>query len=166
MRRPPLSPEQILAWADTYHARTGRWPHSGSGPVDGTDGQTWSAVNVALIQGSRGLPGGSSLARFLEAYRGKQRKPSPPPLTIGQILAWAGAHYLRTGRLPTAASGPVAEAPGENWAAINSALTNGHRGLPGGTSLSWLLAENGYEGVRLKRGRRAYARPLTEQQFG
>jgi hypothetical protein len=36
-----------------------------------------------------------------------------PPLTDELILAWAGAHKARTGRWPTAASGPVAGAPGE-----------------------------------------------------
>ena len=30
----PLSVEQVLAWADAYHARHGRWPDSLSGPVD------------------------------------------------------------------------------------------------------------------------------------
>jgi hypothetical protein len=138
-----LSAEQILAWADAHRARTGRWPHSGSGPVDDASGETWSAINLALAQGSRGLPGGSSLARLLEEHRGKQRRLPPPHLTVGQILAWADAHRRRTGRWPTAASGPVADAPGETWAAINAALARGHRGLPGGTSLSWLLAENG-----------------------
>jgi hypothetical protein len=40
----------------------------------------------------------------------------------------------------------VADAPGETWAAINTALVRGHRGLPGGSSLSWLLSESGREG--------------------
>ena len=37
----------------------------------------------------------------------------------------------------------VLDSPGENWRAINQALRDGNRGLPGGSSLSWLLAENG-----------------------
>ena len=39
-------------------------------------------------------------------------------------------------------SGPVAEAPEETWRAVNMALAQGHRGLPGGSSLSRLLDES------------------------
>jgi hypothetical protein len=69
-----------------------------------------------------------------------------PPLTVEQILAWADAHYPRTGTWPQAGSGPVADAPGENWSAIDYALRRGYRGLPGDSSLSWLLAQNGRGG--------------------
>jgi hypothetical protein len=65
-----------------------------------------------------------------------------PPLTVEQILAWADAHHARTGRWPTAASGPVEGAPGEVWAYINTSLARGHRGLPWGSSLSRLLARH------------------------
>jgi hypothetical protein len=60
-------------------------------------------------------------------------------LTAGQILGWARLHYRRAGRRPTAASGPVADAPAENWRALNLALREGLRGLPGGSSLARLL---------------------------
>jgi hypothetical protein len=66
-----------------------------------------------------------------------------PHLTVTQILRWADAHRGRTGRWPTAATGPVAGAPGEHWAAINSALRFGLRGLPGGDSLAQLLVRHG-----------------------
>ena len=61
------------------------------------------------------------------------------PLTVEQVLAWADAHYARTGRWPTAASGPVEGAPGEAWGRINAALYDGYRGHPGGDSLARLL---------------------------
>jgi hypothetical protein len=67
----------------------------------------------------------------------------PPPLTVGQILAWADAHKARTGRWPAAASGPIPGAPGETWVKINAALYVGRRGLPRGSSLSRLLHEHG-----------------------
>jgi hypothetical protein len=41
-----------------------------------------------------------------------------PTLTVEQILAWAEAYHARTGRWPTAASGPVTEAPGEHWGSL------------------------------------------------
>jgi hypothetical protein len=63
-----------------------------------------------------------------------------PRLTVRQVLAWARAHRRRTGAWPTRRSGPVAEAPGETWSAIDSALGGGHRGLPAGLTLPGLLA--------------------------
>jgi hypothetical protein len=66
-----------------------------------------------------------------------------PNLTVAQVLAWADAHHARTGGPPRVASGPVADAPGEDWRAINSALRRGLRGLPGGESLGRLLVRHG-----------------------
>jgi hypothetical protein len=62
-----------------------------------------------------------------------------PPLTVGQILAWADAHHACTGEWPSAGTGPVAGAPGEKWVHLDRALRDGLRGLPGGDSLSRLL---------------------------
>jgi hypothetical protein len=66
-----------------------------------------------------------------------------PNLTVPRILRWADTHHERTGRWPTAASGPVTGAPGETWPAINLALDCGWRGLPGGDSLARLLVRRG-----------------------
>ena len=147
-----LTVEQVLTWADRHRSRAGRWPHAGSGPVPGVPGQTWQAVNQALVRGGRGLPGGWSLARLLEVYRGKRNKAHTPPLTVEQILLWADLHRARTGRWPHAHSGPVHDAPQENWRAISSALWGGHRGLPGGGGLPQLLRRHGRH-VPERRGR-------------
>jgi hypothetical protein len=48
------------------------------------------------------------------------------------------SHRQRTGRWPVTRSGPVLDAPGENWQAIEASLRNGNRGLPAGLSL-WQL---------------------------
>lgn len=82
-----------------------------------------------------------------------------PQLTLAQILAWAEAHLRRTGERPTGHSGAVAEAPGENWGAIDSALTQGYRGLPAGVSLVELL--NRHWGERP----RSDKLPLTIEQI-
>jgi hypothetical protein len=66
---PPLTVEQILAWADAYRARTGSWPNAKAGPVPEALGQTWNAINMALYVGHRGLPGGDTLARLLGRLR-------------------------------------------------------------------------------------------------
>ena len=65
---------EILAWADAHHKRTGKWPLTTSGPVVGASRGTWCAIDRALRRGSRGLPGGSSLAALLIEHRGYKGK--------------------------------------------------------------------------------------------
>lgn len=72
------------------------------------------------------------------------------PLSLEQVLAWADAHYRRTGRWPHSHTGAVRGVPGESWSKINYAATRGRRGLPGGMSLSSLLDK--HRGQRAKRG--------------
>jgi hypothetical protein len=67
--RKPLSVAQILAWADAYYERTGRWPNSKSGPIPEAPGETWNAVNLALYLGYRGLPVGDSLGKLLDRHQ-------------------------------------------------------------------------------------------------
>jgi hypothetical protein len=147
-RQPPprLRERQVLAWADGHRRRTGAWPTSDSGPVPEAPGETWRRVDEALRHGSRGLGGGTSLARLLAGERGARNRTSLPRLKPGQILAWADAHRRRTGAWPTGTSGPVQGAPGETWKGADEALRHGHRGLPGGSSLARLLAAR--RGVR------------------
>jgi hypothetical protein len=155
---PRLTALQILAWADAHHRRTGEWPGSDPVPVREAPGETWAALDAALLRGRRGLPAGSSLARLLAERRGVRHPGQLPHLTVRQILAWARAHRRRTGEWPTRRSGPVAEAPGETWSAIDSALGQGYRGLPAGLTLPGLLAagravpaEAGRRDLRLSR---------------
>lgn len=137
---PSLTIAEILAWADAWHAATGRWPTHLSGKIPGAGGMTWSAVHCALVHGRRGLRRRSSLARLLETHRGVRNRKNLPPLTEEGILAWADAHHRRTGNWPTTRSGRIPKAPGENWNAIGVALWHGVRGLAGGTTLARLLA--------------------------
>jgi hypothetical protein len=62
-------------------------------------------------------------------------------LTLAQILAWADAHHRRAGRWPTRQAGVVQGGPGETWLTVDDALRYGYRGLPGGSSLPRLLAQ-------------------------
>jgi hypothetical protein len=152
-----FSVEQILAWADAHQARTGHWPRGEPVAVVEAPGETWQRVDRALCHGTRGLPGGSSLARLLAQRRGLRNQGGLPKLTVAQILTWADTHHARTGKWPTVWSGPIAEAPGESWQKINAALRLGLRGLPGQTSVSRLLQE--------KRGsRRKGTAPGTENR--
>ncbi len=137
---PPFTIDQILAWIDAFHQRTGKWPNERSGPIPDSGGETWLGIETALQRGSRGLPGGSSIPRLLAQYRGVRNKTNLPLLTIPDILAWADARYQRTGQWPNVRSGPILEAHGETWSGVNAALERGTRGLPGGSSLARLLA--------------------------
>jgi hypothetical protein len=134
-----LTRARILAWADAHHTRTGRWPKIGSGPIVDAPGETWQRIHWALQGGLRGLKGRTSLPRLLARYRGARNKSRSPPLTVRKILRWADAHYRRTGRWPVAGSGAIAESPDDTWAAVEGALQQGTRGLPGGDSIAKLL---------------------------
>jgi hypothetical protein len=143
-RRPSLTIELILAWAGAYRQRTGRRPNGHSGAIPEANGETWAAIDTALVHGYRGLPGGLSLAELLDRYWGEIPRSEKRPLSVEEIIAWAEAHYRRTGQWPTAASRVVEDAPVENpkpltWRKIDNALREGFRGLPGQDSLSRLL---------------------------
>jgi len=146
LRKPELSIAEILAWADAYHQRNGKWPKRNSGPVRGTLHETWSAVDSALKNGARSLRTGSSLARLLAERRGVRSIGYLPPLSEKQIVAWADAHYRRTGAWPSCVDGAIADAPGETWVNVDALLRLGGRTLPGGSSLPRLLERR--RGVR------------------
>jgi hypothetical protein len=138
---PPLRIKHILTWADAYRARTGRWPARSSGAIPEAPGETWGAVDTALKDGLRGLPGGESLARLLARKRGARHRKELPPLSVEQVLGWADDHHERTGTWPSRASGAIPGTRGETWKSVDRALQRGRRGLPGGTSLAALLNE-------------------------
>src|SRR6266481_5324182 len=80
-------------------------------------------------------------------------------LYISHLLAWADVHYKRTGAWPNLNSGRIGGSADDTWRRIDSALRYGLRGLPGGSSLARLLAEQ--RGVR-NQGRLP---PLTHKQI-
>ena len=136
--------EEVLAWADAYHAEQGTWPMAALGQIAGT-GHTWQTINSCLWYGRRGLPGGGSLARFLREHRGVEPGRRPPSLSEEQILRWADDYFAAHGKWPKAESGII---PGtrETWNGIRKALRAGNRGLSGGSTLAQLLAKR--RGVR------------------
>jgi hypothetical protein len=156
MDLPPYTIDQILTWADAHFNRHGAWPHNLSGPIEDAPGETWTAVGVALSHGKRGLPGGSSLSQVLAKHRGRRNRLRLPSYSIARLLKWADAHQRRTGMWPVLASGPILEAPGETWLAVDKALRKGSRGMRGGSSLPRLLRR--HRGVALKHRRQP---PLT-----
>jgi hypothetical protein len=140
---PPLSRRKILDWADAHYQRTGTWPNTTSGSVTEAPGERWDLIDNALRIGRRGLPGGSSLLQLLAKKRGVRNTANLPPLTEEEILQWAEEHFKRAGSWPKYYSGPIADAPGETWVAIDNALRFGRRGMAGGSSLAKLLKAAG-----------------------
>jgi hypothetical protein len=57
---PDLTEGRVLGWAQAHRARTGGWPHEHSGPVEGTDGEAWANVNLALRRGAAAFPGATA----------------------------------------------------------------------------------------------------------
>jgi superfamily II DNA or RNA helicase len=141
LNQPKLTIDQILRWADAHHKKFGHWPNAASGKVLESFDENWRLINSALAKGIRGLPGGSSLARLLADERGLQNRSELPNLSIHQILQWADTHYKKTGKWPNRDAGNVLDMPGEKWKNIAAALTQGLRGLVGGTSLANLLMD-------------------------
>ena len=139
----PLTKKKILAWADAHFARTGQWPNTKSGPVTEATGERWDLIDNALRIGHRGQPGGSSLLQLLAKKRGVRNPANLPPLMETDILHWSDRHFQRTASWPKYDSGPIAEAPGETWIAVDNALRHGKRGMPGGSSLAKLLRAAG-----------------------
>jgi hypothetical protein len=151
----PLTEEQVLAWADAHHERTGEWPSLTSGRIKGTKGENWRAINQVLYLGYRGLAGGSSVARLLDKHGRKPNPKAKPYLTERQIVEWIRAHYKRTGKWPVAVSGRIEGTDGETWLGVNQALYTGFRGLPGGSSLYKLRVRRFGAAARARGGRRA-----------
>ncbi|HUG69820.1 MAG TPA: DEAD/DEAH box helicase family protein [Pirellulaceae bacterium] len=139
--KPLLSIEQILAWADAHYERTGNWPNRSTSSIADAPNETWKNIDLALHQGFRGLPGGSSLAQLLNRERGVRNLKNLSPLTPEKILGWADKYRESTGKWPKSNSGTILDSSGDTWKGVDHALRLGMRDLPGGSSLVQLLAE-------------------------
>ena len=137
-------------------------------PADGRSAAPASFPSCSARRGAKSIaPCGQGCAAYPAARRCPSCWPSGAPSAIKadcrRCVGEASSPgptptTTRTGAWPTAASGAVADAPGETWRAVDAALRVGVRGLPGGTSLAQLLA--------LRRGQRNLQRlpRLTEEQ--
>jgi len=138
----PFTIRQILRWADLHHARTGRWPNTRTGPILDQPDRTWLAVETALIKGSCGLPGGSSLYRLLKARRRiNDARMAVPDLTLDQVMRWVDSHFAITGEWPYCGAGPVLDCPEVSWITIDRRMRRGGLSLPRGTTLARWLRE-------------------------
>lgn len=73
---PKFRVKQIREWIDDHRRRTDRWPMRYSGSILAAPQESWSAVDVALRVGCRGMPGGGSLGQFMDKhYPGRGKNP-------------------------------------------------------------------------------------------
>ena len=153
--KPDLTVAMILAAAMKFNnleqlSTHKHWPQAYSARATECFGfpERWLEVDAALKNGTRGLPGGQTLAGILKSIDGTRK----PDLTETMILEAAKKHYTRTGRYPV--TGTCQEAADidfgfpETWAAINMCLLKGSRGLVGGSCLLNLLRRNGLKQER------------------
>jgi hypothetical protein len=70
---PPQSLKQITGWIDAFYRRHRRWPTHNSGAIPNSGGETWTAVDLALKRGRRGLSRRTSLARLVRKRESELR---------------------------------------------------------------------------------------------
>jgi hypothetical protein len=139
---PRLNLALILSWADAHKGRTGKWPDKHSGKIADAPGETWGAVDRALYTATPGITRQTTLAALLAKKRNRNSRRHQPPMTEDKIVKWAEAYHTLYGVWPTRDMGPVGNT-GETWATVDTALRQGVRGLPGGSSLYRLLKQRG-----------------------
>jgi hypothetical protein len=81
----------------------------------------------------------STVDRDLLPSRARREK-----ITESEILAMADAHFAKHGVWPNVNSGRVSEGSEDTWSALDQSLRHKTRGLPGGSSISRLIAANRY----------------------
>ena len=157
-RRSQFTVQEILDWADAWHAATGEWPTVRSGEIPNTSDMTWRIVNFALRQGRGGVPAGSTLARLLRGSADAGQTRDVLPFDIPTILGWADAHHARHGTWPKSGSGRIPECPGEKWSGVRSSASRGFARIDRWFHPAALLSAG--RSVRMRK----YAPPLTERQ--
>lgn len=139
---PGLTTSFIVERAIQHHEINGVWPtlYTKGQVIGGHPGDTWNAYQIALCQGRRGLPGGSSLTQLLSTELGVRNRRDLTCLTENGILELAKLHLKATGKWPSMTSGSVTGGgPGDTWKGYDHDLRRGARGLPGGSSLAQLI---------------------------
>lgn len=104
----------------------------------------WRNINSALRFGSRGLPGGDSLANLLERNGRKVSCINKPNLTEEEILKACEDYHKTNSKWPGGkTTDPVPGLPNETFRMLDVFLTTGGRGLRGGSSIFKLLVREG-----------------------
>lgn len=146
---PALSATLILDWIKQYIDVHGKKPNRTSGIIEPVSeeykGITWTIINTALEVGTRGLPGGSSLAKLIDNKMGIANPMNLPLLNEELIINWVTQFINTHKEKPLRSSGVIefasADHKGITWLAVDSALKRGSRGISGKSSLASLIAK-------------------------
>jgi hypothetical protein len=128
---PDFSEEKIVEWAKKYFLVHNKYPSIRTKPSDWLpEGETWIALDIALKRGTRGLPGGSSVAKLFEKYFGIRNKTNIPKISEQCIIDYMIVFKDKYGYFPHAHSKENEMLPsGESWHGFDKALRNARRGL-------------------------------------
>ena len=123
-----LTEQRVLTFALMHYEETGSYPTESSDWIlDGKD--SWPTISFALNQGLRGLPGGSSLAKLLQAHNLKANPHERDYPSKDEIVDAAEIYQALAidNKLPTKESGSFLNPKylDLSWGAINSAITRG-----------------------------------------
>ena len=141
---PPLTEGMILGWCDSFFDRYHEWPRrSDSREVPGGyEGDSWSRIDYALRNRSRGLTHEKlSLPKLLaDSNRGIKDGKLKQRLSEDLIFSWAKSYLEQHGVWPKGHwTTPVPESPDDTWQVLEVALSLGCRGLSKGSSLAKLI---------------------------
>jgi len=125
MSGPVITVEQLRQAVDSFKlAHGGRFPTMNDGLA--LFGLRWGTIDTRLREGFQGLPGGTSLSKWLDEIYPDERFVSS--LTSANMHAWVLAHRAaNSGTFPHIGSGTIAGAK-RTWQSVHEALRD--RNLP------------------------------------
>lgn len=133
-----LSEESIVSWIKQHITKYRKKPTQKSGIIEFAIGtyekMTWQDVDNSLKKGLRGLAGNDSLSAFIQRHTGEEpRKTSYRKIPIELARDWVKQYHNKYNDLPSKRTGVIEFAIGDfqdtTWAALDSALRRGGRGL-------------------------------------
>ena len=145
-RKNPLTPlnvteDDVWSMIQEHHNKTGKWPSAWiEDEVPGGIFTSWNHVNDTLESGRLGFK--SSLSK-LKGARGVLNRRGKSRLSKKVIVRIAKKYFESNGKWPSALSGSIPELPGHTWKSVDLSLRFGYYSLPGGDTLSQLLAAKG-----------------------
>jgi hypothetical protein len=136
----PIAIEEVHAEIWDFYQREGNWPAANSVKTE-RFGVPFRHLDLYLLRGTRSLPGNSSLYQEsikVAAARGvpiEDRRGDNSPLTVGMVRDAIRAFHAQHGRFPVVGRDGVSPL-GITWTTLSLHLTDGRRGLPGGSTLA------------------------------
>jgi superfamily II DNA or RNA helicase len=138
---PNLTKDLLIAlinqFIDAHGRKPSKWDEVVTFAKDDFEGITWNAINATLVRGNQTLPGGSSLADFIETEFGIKNPKSNPTISPDTIYELIQNFITLHGRKPQATDGAIDYTEeGLTWEILDRRLRDGNSGLESGSSLT------------------------------